>query len=101
MTERSNDTVGTDDSLEVLRAIWTAKRQTRADIEQASPKAKVCKNMKNIGFGGLGGDGSGDADTTAVPVGEELRAAWRERLAQDGKLHNGAGSVFDLVNGDA
>jgi hypothetical protein len=44
--------------------------------------------MKNVGFGGDAG-----------PVDEDLRSAWRARLAREGKLAPGATSVRDLVLG--
>jgi hypothetical protein len=84
------------EALSVLRGIWTAKGETAADI--APSGAKVCKNMKNIGFGGLGGAEEGES--TAGPVDDGQRRAWRERLAREGKLVPGAVSVRDLVLGD-
>jgi hypothetical protein len=74
-------------ALSVLRGIWTAQGQSGADLDAPS-NAKVCRNMKNVGFGG-----------DARPVDEDLRSAWRERLAREGKLVEGATSVRDLVLG--
>lgn len=99
MSERSRPTGEGTEALDVLRTIWTAQRQSGADVEPPRPKAKVCKNMKNIGFGGLGG--GDDLESTALPVGDDMRAAWRERLAREGKLRPGAGSLRDLVVGDS
>ncbi|GAA1299940.1 hypothetical protein [Pseudonocardia xinjiangensis] len=83
------------EALPVLRGIWNAQRQSGTDIEAPST-TKVCKNMKNIGFGGIA-EGGADADSTAGPVGDELRSAWRDRLAREGKLAPGATSLRDLV----
>jgi hypothetical protein len=85
------------EALPVLRGIWTAQRQTVADIEAPSTTT-ACKNMKNIGFGGIA-DGGADADSTAGPVGDDLRSAWRDRLAREGKIVPGATSLRDLVMG--
>lgn len=86
------------EALSVLRSIWTATRQSGVDLEHARPKGKVCRNMKNIGFGGLATPDPEDG-STAVPVDEDMRSAWREQLASEGKLRPGATSVFDLVKG--
>lgn len=87
-----------DQALSVLRGIWTAQRQSSADIEAAPASTKVCKNMKNIGFGGIA-EGGADGDSTAGPVDEDLRTAWRSKLAREGKLAPGATTVRDLVLG--
>jgi hypothetical protein len=83
-----------DEALSVLRGIWSASGQTGAELEErfAASRPKVCKNMKNIGFGGMGGEVVEGADTN-TPVDEDVRAAWRRRLERDGKLHPRAVSV--------
>ncbi|MCX6467556.1 MAG: hypothetical protein NTW05_28830 [Pseudonocardiales bacterium] len=81
------------EALDVLRGIWAARGQGRAVVPGAT---KVCKNMKDIGFGGMAG-GAAEGASTAGPVDDEQRRAWRERLAREGKL--GTGSVRDLVLG--
>jgi len=88
-----------EDALTVLRGIWSAQRRRGADPEDVPGAPRVCKNMKNIGFGGMAGVPA-DGDSTAGPVGEDLRAAWRARLAREGKLAPGASSVRELVLGD-
>lgn len=79
-----------DEALEVLRGVWSAQGQTRADLDEACGNTKSCKNMQNVGFDGLAADADGD-----------LRAAWREQLQREGKLNPEAGSVRDLVLGSA
>ena len=76
-----------DETLEVLRGIWSAQGQTSADLDDARG-GKSCKRMADVGFGELDG---GDVD---------VRAAWRARLEREGKLNNG-GTVADLVLGPA
>jgi hypothetical protein len=85
-----------EETVRVLRDIWSATGQTSADLEQrfGSHGGKVCKNMARIGFGGMRADhGSGDTNT---PVDEDVRAAWRARLERDGKLHPDAVSIGEV-----
>jgi hypothetical protein len=95
--ERADGPAEDEQALSVLRGIWTARRQTGADLDPAGP-VKVCKNMKDIGFGGMAGE-PGAGDSTAGPVDEELRSAWRRRLEREGKLVPGARSVREIVLG--
>lgn len=80
-----------EQALSVLRGIWGAQAQTSADIEEVCGNTKVCKNMKDVGWQSLAEEDGGD----------EIRAAWREKLEREGKLHAGPGSVRDLVLGSA
>ena len=76
-----------DETLEVLRGIWSAQGQTSADLDDVG-STKSCKRMADVGFGEVdGGDG-------------DVRAAWRDRLEREGKLNPGS-SVADLVLGPA
>ncbi|WP_281689883.1 hypothetical protein [Pseudonocardia thermophila] len=84
-------------ALPVLRAIWDATGQSGVDLDDARPRGKVCRNMKNIGFGGIGTGGAAALDSTAVPVGDEMRRAWREVLRGEGKLNESAHGVADIV----
>jgi hypothetical protein len=76
-----------DETLEVLRGIWSAQGQTSADLDDVG-SAKSCKRMADVGFGEVDGD---DGD---------VRAAWRDRLEREGKLNHGS-SVADLILGPA
>lgn len=55
--------------------------------DECSP-TKVCRNMKGITFDGFAEEGT------------DLRTAWRDRLAREGKLVEDAESIRDLVLGD-
>jgi hypothetical protein len=79
----------TDDALEVLRGVWSARGQTSADIDEACGTQKSCKKMADVGFDGLAG---ADGD---------LRAAWRDKLRREGKLNPEADGIRDLVLGSA
>jgi hypothetical protein len=78
------DTAGTAD---VLRALWSAKPEDGEQLAETLPEAKACRNMKNISFDGMADPGS------------DLREAWRERLAREGKLSTSGDSIRDLVLG--
>jgi len=82
-----NDQPG--EALEVLRRIWSAQQQTAADLDDDCGDTKACKRMADVGFGGMAGPE------------EDLRTAWRNRLAREGKLKADGGSVADLVLGQA
>ena len=75
-----------DEALEVLRGIWTAQAQTAADVDAHSGHGRACQRMADVGFDGED---------------EDLRAAWRGKLAREGKLSDSGGSVHDLVFGPA
>lgn len=91
---------GGTEALSVLRDIWAAGGRRSSAVVAAPSSTKVCKNMKNIGFGGLGRDAGEGAGSTAVPVDDDLRTAWRARLAREGKLAPGSTTLRDLVLGD-
>jgi hypothetical protein len=76
----------TEETLDVLRGVWSAQGQTAEDIEEACGNTKSCKRMADVGFDGLAEETDGD-----------LRLAWRTQLAREGKLNPDAGSVRDLV----
>ena len=80
----------TEEVLEVLRAVWSARGQSAEDIEEACGITRSCKRMTDVGFDGLAEETDGD-----------LRLAWRTQLAREGKLNRAAGSVRDLVLGPA
>jgi hypothetical protein len=80
-------TAQSDDAREVLRAVWSAAGETGAALDDELPAKKVCKNMKDVSFDGLAEPGS------------DLREAWRDRLAREGKLNTSGHSIRDLVLG--
>ncbi|MFJ1758940.1 hypothetical protein ACIOD2_01405 [Amycolatopsis sp. NPDC088138] len=70
------------DALKVLRAVWRAGGQTEEDLDCGPQKS--CKSMANVGFDRFAED-------------DDPAAAWRARLAREGKL--GDSTVGDLVLG--
>jgi len=78
----------TEETLEVLREMWSARGQSAGTSRKPGGTTKSCKRMTDVGFDGLAEETDGD-----------LRLAWRTQLAREGKLDPGAGSVRDLILG--
>jgi hypothetical protein len=78
-----------DEGVEVLRAVWSAQGQSRADLDEACGNTKSCKRMSDVGFDGLAGED------------EDMREAWRATLQREGKLNAAGGTVGDLIIGSA
>jgi hypothetical protein len=87
-------------ALSTLRGIWSAQGQTSADLDEACGNTKACKNMDNVGFGGLA-----ESDNTPAKaqqsVGNNVRAAWKTKLEREGKTSTQTGSVRDLIFGSS
>jgi len=90
-----------DEALEVLRGIWSAQGQTSADLDDDAGHTRACKRMADVGFDGLAMQGDSAGGTGRRVGGGDVRAAWRDRLEREGKLNREAGSVRDLVLGQA
>jgi hypothetical protein len=75
-----------EEALDVLREVWSSRRQAAEDLEEACGTTKSCQKMADVGFDGLAEETDGD-----------LRLAWRTQLAREGKLNPAAGSVRDLL----
>jgi len=76
-----------DDTAAVLRDVW-AGTGAADDPDLDCGPTKQCRNMVGVSF-----------DAMAEP-GTDLRQAWRDRLAAEGKLATGAGTVRELVLGE-
>jgi hypothetical protein len=76
-----------DEVREVLRAVWAAQGEDAAALDEDCSPTKSCKNMVSVSFDGLAEPGS------------DLRGAWREKLAREGKLDTSGGTIRDLVLG--
>ena len=85
-------------ALSALRNIWSAQKQTSADIDEACGNTKACKNMSTVGFHGLIEDVDVPNGENAS-VGSNLRAAWKTKLEREGKLQVEGGSVRNLIFG--
>ena len=80
MTERS-------ETVDVLRAAWSAEGSEHADLDETCGHKKTCRNARDFSFDGF-----------AEP-GTDLRTAWRDRLDREGKLSTSGESIRDLVLG--
>jgi hypothetical protein len=78
------------EALDVLRDVWRSQGQSSADMDDSCSQ-KSCKKMDDAG---VGFDNFVDGD-------EDLTAAWRARLAREGKLSRHGGTIRDLVLGSA
>lgn len=85
MTDRTQN-ITPDDETELVTSIWQAGEPT-VDYGQVCGNTDVCRSMKGISFGDM------------VDQGTDLRTAWQEQLARDGKLNRSAGSIGDIVAG--
>ncbi|TCK27244.1 hypothetical protein [Pseudonocardia endophytica] len=86
---------GDGQGLGVLREIWSANAQSSEQVEEQlrGSRTKVCRNMRTIGFGAMAHDEPAGEDGTNTPVDTDMRAAWREQLRNEGKLHPNSVSV--------
>ncbi len=86
MTEQRQPSSPADDATEVVRSIWQVREPT-VDYGELSGNSAVCRNMKDVTFEAM------------VEQGTDLRTAWQEQLARDGKLDRSAGTIGDIVAG--
>jgi hypothetical protein len=87
MVDRADDP--SKDAVEVLRAVWAVDGQDADDLEDLCGPQKSCKNMVGVSFDGLAGPGA------------DLKSAWRDKLAREGKLSTTGNSIRDLVLGSS
>jgi hypothetical protein len=71
---------------DVLQSVWMVSHDHNDMDEDCSP-TKPCRNMKDVTFDGYAEPGS------------DIGAAWRAKLAREGKLSTSEGSIRDLVLG--
>jgi hypothetical protein len=71
---------------DVLGSVWLVSHDHDEMDEDCSP-TKSCRNMKDVTFDGYAEPGS------------DLGAAWRAKLAREGKLSTPGTSLRDLILG--
>jgi len=76
-----------ENARQVLRSVWEVQGNPAAELDEECSPNKACKNMQGITFDGFAEEGT------------DLRTAWREKLAREGKLNGSSGSIRDLVLG--
>ena len=74
---------------QLLQNIWQVQGETLPETDEDCSPTKACKNVKDMNFDGFADEGM------------DLRSAWRERLAREGKLATGSGTIRDLVLGSS
>lgn len=72
-----------DEARLVLRNLWSAQGDGVVELDEECNPNKVCRNMKEVTFEGFGEEG------------QDIKSAWKEALARDGKL--ATSSIGDLV----
>lgn len=76
-----------DVARDALTSIWAQQSETGLSIDEDCSPTKQCRNMRDMTFDGF------------APEGNDIRAAWKERLRREGKLSDAGGSIRDLVIG--
>lgn len=84
MTEPTQPSSPADDATEVVTSIWQVGEPT-VDYGELCGNTTACRNMKDVTFEAM------------VEQGTDLRTAWQEQLARDGKLDRSAGTIGDIV----
>ncbi|MQA15831.1 MAG: hypothetical protein GEV09_17235 [Pseudonocardiaceae bacterium] len=80
---------------EQAAASWSVEEQTALDAGECTHV--ICKNVEvNVGYQGLA-DGSALSQSAAVS--DDLRAAWKTKLEDEGKLDSGTKTVGDVIFG--
>ncbi|MEK7410494.1 MAG: hypothetical protein AAB327_03785 [Actinomycetota bacterium] len=74
-----------DNAHKVLRTVWDAQGDASAILDEECSPTKTCRNMVGVSFDGFAEPGS------------DIGAAWREKLAREGKLNTSGESIRDLV----
>jgi hypothetical protein len=80
-------TSGSDHTADVTNTMWSSPDVEASDLDEDCNPNKVCRNAKAISFDGFAEEGG------------DVKAAWRETLAREGKLNTSTESVRDLVLG--
>jgi hypothetical protein len=77
----------------VLRRVWRGQQGDGGDPRLAGLAGVGEKSCRRMTDAGVGFDGFGGADE------KERAAAWRARLAREGKLNPASGGLRDLLTG--
>jgi hypothetical protein len=78
-------TAESEKARQVLRSVWEVQGNPASELDEECNPNKVCKNMNGVTFDGFAEEGT------------DLRTAWREKLAREGKLNNSGSSIRELI----
>jgi hypothetical protein len=76
-----------DEAKQVLTSVWQSHGDPGVTLDEDCSPTKQCRNMQSITFEDFATEGG------------DIRAAWRERLAREGKLNASGATIRDLVFG--
>ena len=73
------------DPMQVLRTVLETDNDALSEIDEECSPTKTCRNMVGVTFDGFAEPGS------------DIGAAWRQKLAREGKLRTSGESLRDFV----
>lgn len=73
------------DPMQVLRTVLETDNNALSELDEECSPTKTCRNMVGVTFDGFAEPGS------------DIGAAWRQKLAREGKLRTSGESLRDFV----
>ena len=73
------------DPMQVLRTVLETDNDALSELDEECSPTKTCRNMVGVTFDGFAEPGS------------DIGAAWRQKLAREGKLRTSGESLRDCV----
>jgi len=73
------------DPMQVLRTVLETDNEALSELDKECSPTKTCRNMVGVTFDGFAEPGS------------DIGAAWRQKLAREGKLRTSGESLRDFV----
>ena len=73
------------DPMQVLRTVLETDNDALSELDEECSPTKTCRNMVGVTFDGFAEPGS------------DIGAAWRQKLAREGKLRTSGESLRDFV----
>lgn len=73
------------DPMQVLRTVLETDNEALSELAEECSPTKTCRNMVGVTFDGFAEPGS------------DIGAAWRQKLAREGKLRTSGESLRDFV----
>ena len=73
------------DPMQILRPVLETDNDALSELDEECSPTKTCRNMVGVTFDGFAEPGS------------DIGAAWRQKLAREGKLRTSGESLRDFV----